>query len=97
MATTREISDYLNSLTEKDRLSTTDKITVVDIDGGNCLKSVSIANMSGSLVITGSVTATIFKGTIDASYIDFSNVPISASELPVGSLYKEGGFLKIVE
>jgi hypothetical protein len=97
MATTQAISDYLNSLAEKDRLSTTDKITVVDIDGGNSLKSVSIANISGSLVITGSVTATIFEGTIDASYIDFSNVPISASELSVGSLYKEDGFLKIVE
>jgi hypothetical protein len=62
MATTRQLPDYLNSLTQKDRLSATDKINIIDVDGGNVLKSVSISNISASLVVTGSITATSFIG-----------------------------------
>lgn len=94
-----------------------------------------LSSVSGSITVTGSITATTFNGDgseldgviidtvfntftssyntgsfsgsfsgdgsgltgVDASLLDFSNVPVSSSGVPTGSLYKEGGFLRIVE
>jgi hypothetical protein len=57
----------------------------------------------GDTNIYGQLSASLFSGNgsgltlIDASQLDFSNVPISSSGLPTGSVYIEDGVLKIVE
>jgi hypothetical protein len=100
----RLIDDYLSSVSGS--ITVTGSITATTFNGdGSELNGIItdvVFNTFTSSYTTGSFTGS-FTGDgsglvgIDASLLDFNNVPISSSGVPTGSLYKENGFLKIVE
>lgn len=100
----RLISDYLENVSGS--INVTGSVTATTFSGGgdtlSGITTLNVFNTFTSSYNTGSFSG-FFIGdgselvNIDASELDFSNIPVSSSGLSSGSLYKENGFLKIVE
>jgi hypothetical protein len=102
----RLIDEYLSSVSGSINVTGSIRATSFISDDGSGITNLATTGsntFNGNQLIIGEISASLFNGNgsgltlIDASQLDFSNVPISSSGLPTGSVYIEDGVLKIVE